>query len=118
LPLGPPVLSLGLHTQAKRQRLRPIKLVLCDCEALMQEEQRKEEFVFSYWKLSYRGKFFRTLWTSPVIFIFFLFPADTVYLGMSRNALFVVACMLLILQLAYNSNKWKTSESTENPEAK
>lgn len=69
----------------------------------------KEPF-FSYWSLTYRKKFLRSLWMFPFAFIFFLLPADLIYFGLSRNALTAIVFIFLLIQIGYTFYRWKTTE--------
>lgn len=67
-------------------------------------------FSLSYWKLSYRRKFIRTLWMLPVclialVLIYLLDPAATSVLG-----ILVIALIASVIQLVYNYVKWKAEE--------
>lgn len=62
---------------------------------------------FNYWKLDYKGKFIRTLWTIPfgVLAIILLLITDvstriTIMLS-------VLLLIVLIIQLIYTYVKWK-----------
>jgi hypothetical protein len=48
-------------------------------------------FELSYWKLSYRRKFVRTLWGAPAVLLLLLFPADFAFFGIPRNIFIVIA---------------------------
>lgn len=63
-------------------------------------------FVLSYFKLSYRRKFIRTLWTIPVlIFTLFLLKINGAY-GKFFPVITLVLIVMLICQLIYNYKKW------------
>ena len=74
--------------------------------------------LFTYWQLSYRQKFYRTVWMFPFACAFFLFPADVVYFGLSRNAMLAILFIALLAQAVYTYVRWKTTESAggEGPE--
>jgi len=74
-------------------------------------EKIDKGFCASYWKLSYRRKFIRTLWMSPFALFFFLFPANYMFFGMDRNIFIVFILVLGILQSLYTFYKWKKSEA-------
>jgi len=74
-------------------------------------EKIDKGFCASYWKLSYRRKFFRTLWMSPFALFFLLFPANYTFFGMERNVFIVFILALNILQALYAFYKWKKSEA-------
>lgn len=67
-------------------------------------------FQLIYWKLSYRRKFIRTLWTIP---IFIIAIGIIIFLG---NGIFVsrimplILIILFILQIIYNYILWKKEE--------
>ncbi len=63
-----------------------------------------------YWNLSYRRKLIRTLWLSPLIFLFFLLPEETEFFGLSRNLFVAFLFVLVAVQAYYNYYKWKISE--------
>lgn len=75
-------------------------------------------FQLNYWKLSYRRKFFRTLWLTPicVIVLLLLYAANPQewYLGV-----LVLVFIVNIIQLAYTYTKWKAEEraAAQNPQS-
>ncbi|MEJ8555147.1 hypothetical protein [Tepidibacter sp. Z1-5] len=60
-----------------------------------------EGFELFYWNLSYRRKFIRTLWCSPVLLL--LVP-------ICPNKVIVFCCILFVIQAIYNYKKWKSEE--------
>ncbi len=67
-------------------------------------------FKHSYWNLSYRRKFIRTLWITPFLFLFFLLPPEFQLLGLDRNQAIALLFVLLVVQALYNYKKWKSLE--------
>ncbi len=63
---------------------------------------------FNYWHLSYREKFFRTLWMFPFAAAFFLLPADFEVFGLSRNELTALVFIVPLLLAGYTFYRWKT----------
>lgn len=70
----------------------------------------------NYFQLSYRGKFFRTLYSSPIMLVFLLFPSDTHFKGLSRNSALGLMFVLFVIQACYNYYKWKSTEQGFNKE--
>ena len=64
-------------------------------------------FSFSYWRLSYRRKLIRTLWTSPAMFLFLLYPEETQFLSLDRNSVMALAFLVVSAQAYYNYYRWK-----------
>jgi len=64
----------------------------------------------NYWRLSYRGKFMRTLYSSPIMLVFLLFPSDTHFRGLGRNGALGLFFALFVIQACYNYYKWKSTE--------
>ena len=67
-------------------------------------------FQLIYWKLSYRRKFIRTLWTIP---IFIISIGIIVFLGdgiVVSKIMPIILIILFILQIIYNYIKWKKEE--------
>lgn len=71
---------------------------------------RRDILLKSYWELSYKGKFIRTLWMVPVtiLILLILFKISTPFTIASAVFLFV----LLIAQLIYNYTKWKVKSNS------
>lgn len=70
-------------------------------------------FCFSYWRLSYRRRFLRTLWMTPLVL---LVPFYAYAQMRSVSLAVVVALVLLIvygLQLTWNYRAWKREEQDE-----
>jgi hypothetical protein len=72
-------------------------------------------FCLSYWKLSYRRKLIRTLWTIPLVGLLILLPEHSFILKYFTRAevgglLFLAAA----IQATYNYLKWKRAEGTTN----
>lgn len=66
-------------------------------------------FQVSYWKLSYRRKFLRTLWMTPIIIAAIIL----IYFYNSNGLYLIVACLAFvsfIVQLAYNYIKWQAEK--------
>ena len=67
-------------------------------------------FEFFYFNLSYRRKFIRTLWLSPLA----IFSVYYVYVKMQSFKIAAVVGLVLIIidavQLWYNYHKWKNEE--------
>jgi hypothetical protein len=70
----------------------------------------------NYWQLSYRGKFMRTLYSSPIMLVFLLFPSDAHFKGLSRNGALGLMFVLFVIQACYNYYKWKSTEQSANTE--
>ncbi len=71
-------------------------------------KKNNDDFKLNYWKLSYRQKFIRTLWTSPFIavIIYVLSKSfDTTEETIILSSLLVI---VYITQLIYTYIKWKS----------
>lgn len=66
-------------------------------------------FSLSYWKLSYRRKFFRTLWLTPVwmVVILLLFHKQSFEVVLILEIIIVVSSGV---QLLYTYKKWQDEE--------
>ncbi len=65
-------------------------------------------FHFSYWGLSYRRKFIRTLWVIGITPIVLLLPDDV--RPFSKEFLFILTLTVGIVQLIYTYVMWKDLE--------
>ncbi|HET6602753.1 MAG TPA: hypothetical protein VFG21_00845 [Xanthomonadaceae bacterium] len=79
-------------------------------------EKVDKGFELNYWNLSYRRKLVRTLWMAVIFLLFFLFPADMRFMGMSRNVMIVLLYLLLVPQAVYNYRKWQREKRDPGPE--
>ena len=73
-------------------------------------EKIDKGFSLIYRKLSYRRKFLRTLWSTPIILLLFLFDEDVSVFGMSRNSFMIFLILLFIVQAVYNYYRWKNDD--------
>ncbi len=67
-------------------------------------------FQLIYWKLSYRRKFIRTLWTTPIFIIsigIIVFLGDGIVVSKIMPLILII---LFILQIIYNYINWKKEE--------
>lgn len=65
-----------------------------------------------YWRMNYKGKFKRTLWFIPIIFVLcFLTPF---FMGSNWPAYDVLLVVVLIWQLIYTYRKMKTEERSDS----
>lgn len=65
-----------------------------------------------YWKLSYRRKFIRTLWWTPVAVV-----ALALIWGLNSNIIFksiitILLILINLIQLIYNYIKWRSDEKS------
>ena len=75
------------------------------------KEKKDKGAVFFYYKLSYRRKFIRTLWTFPVVVISLV--VIYIFAGLKSNENLIISISFLIIfliQLFYNYLKWKKYE--------
>jgi hypothetical protein len=71
-----------------------------------------KDFCLSYWSLSYRRKFWRTIWIGAFIPLFFLFPTSYVFIGVvPRNAFVLLIFVSWCIQAVYNYVRWKRDGS-------
>lgn len=89
-------------------------LVICLLVALIihirrsgEKEKIDKGFSFSYWRLSYRRKFIRTLWFIPlaVLVIILVHAAYRSYVITLVSGVFILA--VILTQAIYNYKKWK-----------
>ena len=67
-------------------------------------------FQLIYWKLSYRRKFIRTLWSIPILVIsigIIIFLGNGIFM---RIVMPLILIILFIIQLIYNYIKWEKDE--------
>ena len=67
-------------------------------------------FQLIYWKLSYRRKFIRTLWTIPIFIIsigIIVFLGNGIFISRIMPIIFII---IFILQIIYNYTMWKKEE--------
>jgi hypothetical protein len=67
-------------------------------------------FELVYWQLSYRQKFIRTLWVSPIILFPFLLPPDYSFIGVPIVGLLGIFLVILLVQAWDTYVKWKKEE--------
>lgn len=67
-------------------------------------------FAFIYWKLSYRRKFIRTLWMSPVIVITILGLQLVCDSSLFIRVIEIALVLSFVIQAIYNYIKWRTKE--------
>lgn len=67
-------------------------------------------FSFNYWKLSYRRKFIRTLWMSPVTVITILGLQLMCDSSLFRCVIEIALVLSFVIQAIYNYMKWRTEE--------
>jgi hypothetical protein len=70
----------------------------------------EQGFVLVYWKLSFRRKFIRTLWASPLILFPLFLPPNYSFFGVPREGLFSILVVILLAQAWYTYGKWKKEE--------
>lgn len=63
-----------------------------------------------YWKLSYKRKFFRTLWLFPLFTIIIVLFHFTIKSFIIRCIIGLVSYILLLVQAIYNYKKWNNEE--------
>lgn len=69
-------------------------------------------FQLVYWKLSYRRKFIRSLWTIPIFIIsigIIIFQGKGIFISRIMPLILVV---LGICELLYNYKKWKNDKES------
>ena len=67
-------------------------------------------FQLIYWKLSYRRKFIRTLWSIPILVIsigIIIFLGNGIFMSIVMPLILII---LFIIQLIYNYIKWEKDE--------
>ncbi|MFS0673532.1 hypothetical protein [Ornithinibacillus sp. 179-J 7C1 HS] len=75
------------------------------------KEKQDTGFVLSYYKLSYRRKMIRTLWTLPIVVIALI----VMYFHVGQNVTYflifsILLLTLFLIQFFYNYLKWKKYE--------
>ncbi|HAR87050.1 MAG TPA: hypothetical protein DCR69_15120 [Clostridium sp.] len=71
-------------------------------------------FELIYWNLSYRRKFIRTLWQTPIclsLIVFTILIGDNLFINRISPLLLVI---IYIWQLIYTYNKWKKSKESQS----
>lgn len=116
--LGMLIFLVGLLTPVRNLYtfLISIIIIISGVFSLLYRKKEKLDtgFALFYYKLSYRRKMIRTLWSIPIIIIcliiIFLTPAWNFQLR-----LIIISLLLLsfLLQLAYNYYMWKKHETNE-----
>lgn len=71
-----------------------------------------EGFCYLYWRLSYRRRFIRTLWATPLNLGIFLLPASE-YPFRVRLVLFILSLVGSAWQAIYNYRKWQAQIKNE-----
>ncbi|EZH65685.1 hypothetical protein DH09_12590 [Bacillaceae bacterium JMAK1] len=80
--------------------------------AYKDEEKVDKGFTLNYHRLSYRRKFKRTLWMTPVIIFLLVFILRLSIWGVAIDIL-VISMLIIshVVQLIYTYMKWKKTES-------
>jgi len=65
---------------------------------------------FNFWKLSYRRKLIRLVWTTPFISLLFLFPKDLELRGIDRDIWIICAFSASAIQMLYTFYMWLKNE--------
>lgn len=71
-------------------------------------------FELYYWKLSYRRKIIRTLWSFPLISASILLPSEDDILGVSRITLVVLLFVVTTIIALYNYKKWQSQKNSKD----
>ncbi|KGR85428.1 hypothetical protein CD32_09420 [Lysinibacillus odysseyi 34hs-1 = NBRC 100172] len=74
-------------------------------------EKKDKGFVFVYYKLTYRRRFIRALWTAPLLFLFYFAIYWFGDLSITEFKIIgVILLLLVVLDISYNYKKWKRQE--------
>lgn len=75
------------------------------------KEKTDKGFVFLYNKLSYRRRFIRDIWMSPVAFLFLIvaFRIANIHPA-TEMTVYVIAIIIILVPLTYNFIMWKKHE--------
>ncbi|MDU1053338.1 hypothetical protein [Clostridium baratii] len=71
-----------------------------------------EGFELIYWNLSYRRKFIRTLWMTPLCFLligYIIFNGNNIFIN---RIVPIVLVMVYVCQLIYTYTKWKNDKES------
>ena len=91
-----------------------------DNDTVKKTEKIDKGFCLFYWKLSYRRKFIRTLWTIPyaVIVIVLILMAERhldafrfPFPGLGTNGFIILIIFVSVFQLVYNYIRWKREQA-------
>ena len=69
-------------------------------------------FELIYWNLSYRRKFIRTLWMTPLVLLIIILIAFLGKISENISSILIIGFLILALlfQLIYTYKKWKKEE--------
>lgn len=56
----------------------------------------------SYWSISYKERFKRTIWIFPCLLLLFIFPEETTFLKIERDWFVGIMFALLVIQAIHN----------------
>ncbi|EKN70396.1 hypothetical protein BAZO_01312 [Schinkia azotoformans LMG 9581] len=62
-----------------------------------------------YWELTYKEKFFRTLWMTPFVILFHFIPEKLFAFFIPKSILVSIIWVIFIWQIVYTYKKWKRS---------
>lgn len=103
-------------------RLRSEALQRINADGSMPEEPAKDlgkesttGASLDYFQLPYGERLKNTLRASPMMLIFFLFPADAHFKGLGRNGALALVFVLFVIQAGYNYYMWKNTEQKAEP---
>ena len=69
--------------------------------------KKDKGFVFCYWKLSYRRKFFRTLWMLPLLVVVLIINHNVYSSIFLKCTIASVLLLSFMIQAIYTYKKWK-----------
>ncbi len=70
-------------------------------------EKTDKGFEFFYWKLSYRRRLIRLLWTTPIVLFVIFFSVDNLEMSLKNVMVISFLILMYVVQYIYNFLKWK-----------
>jgi len=71
------------------------------------ESNGNKKIKLSYFRLSYREKFIRTLFVTPFLLLLFLIPPQDMPTGNSKTTMIIICSAIYLIQLSYTYFMWK-----------
>ncbi|HAT4218996.1 hypothetical protein JJB75_14550 [Clostridium perfringens] len=71
------------------------------------EEKVDKGFELIYWRLSYRRRLIRILWTTPVVLFIIFYLVNNLEVSFKDIIIIVFLILIYLIQFSYNFLKWK-----------
>lgn len=70
-------------------------------------EKVDKGFELIYWKLSYRRRLIRLLWTTPILTFIIFYSVNNLEMSVKNMLIISFLILIYVIQFLYNFLKWK-----------